>query len=156
MAEYQVNVAATSNSSANTFDEFIELKAASGTSITLKRVRVSFIATTPADNLCQIKITRNSAAGTFTSGTSYTPLKLRQNSPASTVTATIKNSTNAAQVGTITDTPVYDGVNTRSVYEWIAADQEEWIESVVAQYIAISLAVSAASFQCNVTAIWEE
>ena len=156
MAEYQVNVAATSNSAANTFDEFIELKSAANTAITLKRVRVSFIATTPADNLCQIKVLRNSAAGTFTSGTSYTPLKLRQNSPTSTATVTIKNGTNAATVGTTTDTPIFDGVNTRSVYEWIAADNEEWIESVVAQYIVIALAVSAASFQCNVTAVWEE
>ncbi len=156
MAEYQINMSATSNASANTFDEFVELKAAANTSITLKRVRVSFVATTPADNLCQIKVLRNSAAGVFTTGNTPTPLKLRQNAPAATATVATKNGTNGATLGTNVDTPIFDGVNTRSVFEWIAADQEEWLESVVAQYIAVALAVSAASFLCNVTVVWEE
>jgi len=156
MAEYQINLSATSNTAANTFDQFVELKAASGTSITIKRVRVSFVATTPADNLCQIKVLRNSAAGTATSGNTPTPLKLRQNSPAATATVVTKNGTNGFTLGANTDTPIFDGVNTRSVYEWIAADQEEWVESVVAQYVAVAIAISAASFLVNVTIVWEE
>src|SRR5574337_1224131 len=121
MAEYIANVSAVSNATPNTYDEFIEVKAATGTTVELKRVRVSFVTTTPGDNECSIKVLRNSGAGSFTSGTSFTPLKMRQTAPAATATVTVKNGSNNATLGVNVDTPIYAGVNTRSVFEWIAA-----------------------------------
>jgi hypothetical protein len=156
MAEYISNVAATSNGSANTFDEFIEIKAASSTSVQIKRVRVSFITTTPGDNECSIKLMRNSGGGTFTSGTVFTPLKIRQLAPAATATCTIKNGSNGATLGTNVDLPIYAGINTRSVFEWIAADQEEWIESTSGGYVALAISCSGSSLLVNVECVWEE
>lgn len=156
MAEYILNLSATSNVTPNTFDQYIELKAATSTTILLKRCEVSFTTTTPQDQTAQIKILRNSAAGTATSGLTPTPAKLRQNSPASTATVVTKNGTNAFTTGANVDTPKFDGVNTRSFFLWIAADQEEWIESTVAGYIAIAVAISIASMIVNVTLVWEE
>ena len=165
MAEYQVNWNATTNPSAGTFDQFIEVKAASSTTFTLKRVRVSFPGSasgSPNDYVAQIRVNRNSGAG---AGGSAAPAagnygnvsKLRINSGATGTTVNLKNGTASFTTGTLYDTPIWDAVNTRSVFEWIAADQEEWIEcEATATYIALSLTCSAASQVFNATMTWEE
>jgi hypothetical protein len=165
MAEYQINWQATTNTAAGTFDQFIELKAAANTTIVLKRVRASFpgsAAGAPNDYVAQIKVLRNTAAGAGGSavpaaGTQVDITKLRTNAPTSTVTAVVKNTTSSFTTGTNYDVPIWDAVNTRSVFEWIAADQEEWIETnATGNYIAIAIACSAASQVFNTTVTWEE
>ena len=155
MAEYTCNVAATSNTSTNTDDIFIELKAAASTTLLLKRVRATSHATTPADNEVQIRVTRNSAA-TAGSGTAYTPLKRRQSSPAATVTGLVKNGATALALGALTDTPIRASFNQRGAFEWIARDKDDYIECVAAQYIEIVIQCSAASQLISVEIDWEE
>lgn len=165
MAEYQLNWQATTNGSAGTFDQFIELKASSGVTIVVKRLRVSFPGSAsgaPNDYVAQVKLLRNTGAG---SGGSAAPAagnpgnitKLRTNAPASIVTANVKNGTASFTTGANYDVPIWEAVNTRSVFEWIAADQEEWIETnATGNYIAVALACSAASQTFNATITWEE
>ena len=76
-SEFTMNVAATSNATANTDDVFLLIKAAAGLTILVKRVRVSFPATTPADWEALVKVTRNSATGAGTTLVG-TALKRRQ------------------------------------------------------------------------------
>lgn len=156
MAEYTVNVAATSNGTANTDDVFIELDAAASTTCLVKRVRVASHATTPADNEIQIRVTRNSAAASFTSGTSFTPLKRRQNSPAATTASTVKNAANNATVGALTDTVLRSAVNQRGVWEWIARDKDDYIEMAAGAYIEVVIQCSAVSQLISVELDFEE
>jgi hypothetical protein len=157
LAEYTVNVNATSNSASNTDDTFIEIKNAAGMSAMLKRVRVSFPATTPADNEVQVQVKRNSAAGA--GGSAFVALKRRQNAPSSAASAVnIKNGTASFTVGTNTDIPIRASVNQRSVFEWIARDEYDYIEAVpgTGGYIAVVVQVSAASQLINAECDWEE
>lgn len=155
MAQYTVNVAATSNGTVNTDDIFIELDAAASTTCLLKRVRVSSHAIAPADNEIQIRVTRNSAA-TGGSGSAFTPLKRRQNSPASTTAALIKNGATGLATGALTDTVLRSAVNQRGVWEWIARDKDDYIECVAGEFIEIVIQCSAISQLISVECDFEE
>src|SRR2546425_3114223 len=154
--EFTSNVQGTSNSGANTDDVFILLKAAASQTILLKRVRVSFPATTPGDFEAQIVVARDSAtgAGTTLAGTA---LKRRQSGPASGSTVQTKSTTNTFAQGTNVDKVIKASVNTRSVFEWIARDEYDYIESpIAASYISIVIQVSSASILVNCEIDWEE
>jgi len=156
-SEFTANVNATSNATANTDDVFILLKAAASQTILLKRVRVSFAATTPADWEAQISVGRDSATGTVTTSAAFTPIKRRQAGPASVSTAQTKSTTNSFAEGTNVDKPIKASVNTRSVFEWIARDEYDYIESPLsASYISIIVQVSTASYLVNAECDWEE
>jgi hypothetical protein len=153
MAQYSAEVQATSNATANTEDTFIELKAASSTSLLIKRVRVS-IFTPSSDTTTTVRLLRNSGAGS--GGTSYTPLKKRQLSPSSTATCNVKNGTSAFSVGSNTDCPDRVNVNGRAIWEWIPRGNEEFTETASGAYFAVGIACSSASIKHDVTAEWEE
>jgi hypothetical protein len=155
-SEFTMNVAATSNSSANTDDVFLLIKAAAGLTILLKRIRVSFPATTPADWEALVKVQRASGTGAGTTLVG-TALKRRQSGPASGSSFGTKSTTNSFATGTVVDTPISSAVNTRSVFEWIARDEYDYIESpIAASYIAIVVQVSTASYLVNCECDWEE
>ena len=152
-----MNVQATSNSSANTSDAFLELKAPTSTTVLLKRIRVSSHATTPADNMIYIRLNRSSAAGA--TGTGLTPLRMRQNAPVSVITSSnafVKNGATAFSIGTVTDTPIKSAVNQRGVWEWIARDKDDYIECGSAAYFNLEIQVSAASQLISAEWAWEE
>jgi hypothetical protein len=153
LGQYLAEVQATTNSSANTEDTFIELKAAASTSLLIKRVRVS-VNTAASDDVFTVRLLRNSAAGS--GGGAYTPLKKRQLAPASTVTCNVKQTTSAFSVGSNTDVPDRVNVNGRAIWEWIPRGSEEFIETASAAYFAVGIACSAASKKVDVTVEWEE
>lgn len=159
MAIYKANIQATTNGSANTADTFIELKAAASTTYLLRRVAVTPGDSTgaPADNQMSIKVMRNSAAGTATSGTTPAAMKNRINAPTSGATLVGKNGANGFTVGTNTDIPKWASVNERNGWEWIPADQTETIEhSATGTWIAVVILCSAVSRRVNVEIEWEE
>lgn len=154
MGQFTSLVNATSNSTINTEDTFIELLPPSAQSLLLKRIRVSFPHTTVADVPCEIRVTRNSAGGA--TGTSGTITKRRPSGPAAEATSTIKNGTTAFTVGTVVDTVLRATVNTRGVFEWVARDERDVIESGLNQRVAITIKVNVASQVIDVECDWEE
>lgn len=153
MAQYYTTVNATSNSSANTEDTFIELLPPSAVSLILKRIRVSFTAA-PADNAFRVRVKRVSAAGA--TGTSGTVVKKRPTSPAAVSTSTVKNGTTAFTVGTLVETILDVGINQRGVFEWVSRDEDDYIVSNTNQRIAITGSCSAVSVVATFEADWEE
>jgi len=157
MAQYTINVNATSNSSANTDDVFIQLVNTAAVTAMVKRVRVSFPATTPADFEAQIKVARFSATSAATT-TAASELKRRQNGPAGICTGFTKSGTNAFGTGTVTDTVIQASVNTRSVFEWIARDEYDYIEAALGTTAGVNVVVqvSSASQLINAEMDYEE
>ena len=153
MAQYYTTVNATSNSSANTEDTFIELLPPSSVSIIVKRVRVSLTGS-PADNATRVRVRRVSAAGA--TGTSGTIVKKRPEAPASVATSTVKNGTSAFSVGTNVDLVLDAAVNQRGIFEWVSRDEDDYIVSNTNQRIAVTIASSAVSIVHTVEAEWEE
>ena len=159
MPIYKANVQATTNATPATAEQFIELKAPTGVTHLLRRVRVTVGdgSAAPADNELRVEVWRNSAAGTATSGTTPAAIKNRTNAPASGATLVGKNGTNAFTTGANTDKPVIGACNERGIFEWIPAVPAEYIEhSATAAYIAIVITCSAASRKVNVEIEWEE
>src|SRR6476661_3681550 len=106
MTQYTTNVQATSNTVVNTEDVFVELKAPTGITIKIKRIRVGFsdgTATIGVDNYFRIKLARwdTTTAGT---STAFTPVPKNQNGPISVLPASgsakIKATTTALALGT--------------------------------------------------------
>lgn len=153
MAQYYTTVNATSNATANTEDTFIELLPPSAVVLLLKRVRVSF---TPvaADNTVRIRVKRVSAAGA--TGTGGTIAKKRPSAPAAVSTSTVKNGTTAFTVGTLVDTVLDSGVNTRGIFEWVSRDEDDYIVSNTNQRVSVTISCSAVSQVMTVEADWEE
>lgn len=154
MAEYIARVQATSNSSANTEDEFVELRAAASTGFLLKRVRIS-CATAGSDVDITARIA-SLASGTAGSGTAFTPLKKRPTAPAATTACTVKTTTTALALGGTPATLEQVDVNGRSVWEWVPRGDEEYIDSGSAGIITIAIKVSAVSIVLDVTVEFEE
>lgn len=156
MAGFTGTVSATSNGTPATDDVFVEIKAATATTFFLKRIEVTFPGATPDDQAVLVKVTKNTGAATFTSGTTFTLVPMRINGNAATSVCKIKNGTNAATVGTGSTSVKTIGQNTRGSYVWVAADQNEWIESPSAGYIEIVIQCGKASYVCNVDVEIEE
>jgi len=154
MAQYTSVVNATSHATLNTEESWIEILPPSAVSVLLKRVRVSFPFTTVSDVPCEIRVVRSSAGGA--TGTSGTITERRPNGPASVSTSTIKNGTSAFTVGTVVDTVMRATVNTRGVFEWVARDERDIIESGTNQRVCILLKINVASCVTDVECDWEE
>ena len=157
MAQYTINANATSNASATTDDVFVRCNNTSAVTGLIKRIRVSFPATTPADYEAQITVQRISATAAATTS-AFTPLRRRQTAPPSICTAQIKNGTNAFGTGTVTDTVMKASVNTRSVFEWIARDEYDYIEAALGATagVQVTVQVSSASQLINAEMDFEE
>jgi len=157
MAQYSMNVNATSNSSANTDDVFLAINNTAAVTSMVKRVRVSFPATTPADFEAQIKVQRFSATSAATT-LAGSELRRRQNGPVAICVGNTKSGTNAFGTGTVTDTVIQASVNTRSVFEWIARDEYDYIEAALGATagVQVTVQVSSASQLINAEIDWEE
>src|SRR4029077_17895832 len=99
MGQFKTMVQATSNTSINTEDLFLELKAPASVTIKIKRVRVGFsdgTATAGVDNHFRVKLVRYT---TSTAGTTATPTVDRAptnaNSTAAIATSKGKSTTTA-------------------------------------------------------------
>ena len=156
MTYFSCTVRATSNSSANTEDTFIDLDAASNAIVKLVRIRVVPTATTAADNTIRVKIARKSAIGSGSTGGTEISLNGAHTAAAATV-ATIKNGTSTYGAGTITDT-IDDAINfnQRGTWEWIARDDNEKISTSAGGIIGVNCFASAASQTLAVYVVWEE
>ncbi len=153
MAEFTVEVQATSNTSANTEDEFIEISGAASTGFFLKRVEIS--CNTPNSDVdITGRIVKLSAVGA--SASAGTSVQKRPTSPTATSTVKVKNSTNAFYLGSVTSTFWQTNVNGRAVWAWIPRGNEEYIDSGSAGIIAVVAKVSSASIVLNVNAEYEE
>jgi hypothetical protein len=160
MPQYITNVQATSNSTINTEDVFIELKAAASTTFKVKRVRVGFsdgTDTTGQDNHFRIKFARWDTTTAGTSST-LTPVPKDQNKAASGLTsAKGKTTTTALALGTGTVTVVdLISVNGRALYEWLARDEDDYIVVKPAGCFAVVLQSAVVSQKFTVTCEWVE
>lgn len=156
IAQYTTVVQATSNSSTNTEDLFVELKAAASTTIAIKRVRVSFsdgTDTAGIDNHFRVKLVRYT---TTTGGTTATPTVDRtpRNANATSATATSKgkSGTTACALGTGSVT-VVDLVppNGRALYEFLARDDQDMIVTTAAGCFCVAIQSSVVSQKFTVT-----
>lgn len=157
MAQYTVNVNATSNSGANTDDVFLAINNTAAVSAMVKRVRVSFPATAPADYEAQITVQRFTATSAATTSAG-TEVKRRFTAPVAICVTNTKSGTNAFGTGTVSDTVIKASVNTRSVFEWIARDEYDYIEAALGTTagVQVSVQVSSASILVNAEMDWEE
>ncbi len=149
MSTYIVPVVATTNATAGTDDEFIQLTAATGVQFGVRRFRIFYRGGTTAvgDNNVNAKLVILSAAGS--GGVSATPVKLSTYSNAATTTASVKSGTTAFTVGTISTTFTEPAFNERGFYEWVAADESEYYWSGAAGIVALIINNSAASRQMD-------
>lgn len=123
--QYTCTVNATSNTSANTEDTFIEI---SGVVVYVKKVRVRFGDGTvaEADTQARVRLVRKTAGGA--TGTGGTIVRMNQEGRTSGATVNVKNGTSAfttATLGDVVDTGVF---NHRAIFEWIARDEDDKIK----------------------------
>lgn len=158
MGEFVTTVNATSNSSANTADTFIEL---SGVILGVKRIRVRLgdgTATAGLDNDYIVSIARKTAGGA--TGTSGTITKMNIMGAASGATVNVKNGTGAFT--TATQQAVLDSavINGRAIFEWVARDEDDIIRNHFTTgsggIIAVNIASSVVSQKFQVSVFWIE
>ena len=154
MAQYTSNVSATSNTTINTADVFLELKAPAAVTIKIKRVRVGFsdgTATIGVDNYFMVKLYRwdTTTAG---SSTTFTPVLRNANLPVAVATCKIKTTTTALALGT-TNVTIVDqiSVNGRALYEWLARDDDDMIVVKPASLFAVVIQSGVVSQKFTVT-----
>jgi hypothetical protein len=159
MGQYAINVQATSNSTINTEDVFLEVKAAAGVIFKIKRVRVGFgdgTQTAGVDNHFRIKFAR---WDTSTAGTSASPTIVAKNAnlAAASATAKSKSGTTALALGT-TNVVVVDliSVNGRALYEFLARDEEDYIVVKPASCFGLVIQSSVVSQLFTATVEWVE
>jgi len=156
LAQYVTVVQATSNSTINTEDLFLELKAPTGVTIKIKRVRVGFsdgTDTAGVDNYFRIKFVRYD---TTTAGTTAAPtvsmVPKNANFVAAVSTVKGKSTTTACALGT-TNVTVVDliSVNGRALYEFIARDEDDYIVVKPASLFCVALQSGVVSQKFTVT-----
>lgn len=153
MPLYSATVSATSNGSANTEDTFIEVLAASGSALSLRRVKV-YSSTAAADTVIRGRIIRASSAGA--TGTAGTATKVVDSMRASSATVVVKNGTNAFSTGSVVDTIERFCINGRSVWEWVPASAEERVTNAAASYLKLIIENSGTSQVVVATLTWED
>lgn len=178
MVQHVVNVTATSNSSVNTQDLFLEFGGATTATVKMKRCRVGFGSGQQAsgiDNnfLIQILIYTTTTGGSAASlsfspaaagsgdqpvtSTSFGNVWTSRNANTSTtlpasLTAKVKNNTTALAIGS-GSVQYIDQIspNGRALYEWLARDDDDMIVSKPANFIAVALSSNVASQVFTVT-----
>lgn len=153
MANYICTVQATSNTSTNTEDTFVDIDAAASTVIKVYRIRVSHN-TSASDANTRIKIFRKTAIGA--GSTTGTIVRKDPLAPASTSAATIKNGTSTYAAGTTTDLVDEAQVNARGIYEWVARDDSDMITAASGGIIGVNILNNTASIVIKVTIEWIE
>lgn len=152
MAEYTENVTAISNVTTNNYDAFIDVIAASGTSIFLTQVNVDTLTQELDDNVI-ITIVRKSASGSTPADGS--PIALRPTAPAATATTKVKNGSTAFGTGTIVETVAGPfAVNGRTPFIWHGR-----IESDIAERLGVHVkrvGTGSTSVSTHVGVVWEE
>jgi hypothetical protein len=131
MPNYTVTVNGTSNGVAGTEDGFIEILAAAGSALRVKRISIS-MQTAASDARITANIRRTSTAGA--TGTAYTPLRREPAMRASSASAVVKNGAAALTVGTLTDFIGAVNVNGRATYEWIPRNYMEVLGRITDHY----------------------
>ena len=154
MAQYTSNVSATSNTTINTADVFVELKAPASVTIKVKRVRVGFsdgTGTAGVDNYFMVKLYRWDTT-TGGSATTFTPIARNGNAPAAVATCKVKTTTTALALGT-TNVTIVDqiSVNGRALYEWLARDDDDMIVVKPASLFSVVLASGVVSQKFTVS-----
>lgn len=174
-----VGVTATSNSTQNTQDAFIELQAASSQMIKIKRVRVGYgsgIQSAGIDNNFLLQFYRYTTTSTTTPSTLTFPAStsasgvsagsfFTQRSPGNAkasqlTTVKVKNATTAFTLGTGTVQLVDQiSINGRALYEWLARDDDDMIfttGAAAAECFAVAITSNVASQVFTVTLDWVE
>lgn len=159
MGQYKANVQATSNTTVNTDDVFVELNATSGLSFKVKRVRVGYgngTQTAGIDNHFRIKLMRWDTT-TGGSSTTFTAIKVNANQGAAATTCKIKTGTTALALGT-TNVETLDIIspNGRALYEWLSRDDDDMIVVKPASFFSVVLASPVVSQVFSVTVDWVE
>lgn len=161
MAEYNLTVNATSNGTINTDDVFVELGAASGVQIRIKRIRVGYgdgTQTVGLDNHFKVKLYRwdVTTAGSSSAGTI---VKKNPNTPTAGTGAKVKNGATALALGG-TNVEILDTFcpNARAIIEWIARDEDDywWSKAGTAAFFGIVIASAVISQKFQVTVEWME
>jgi hypothetical protein len=161
MAEYSLTMNATSNTSINTDDVFVELGAASGNQFKVKRVRVGYgdgSQTVGLDNHFKVKLYRWDVT---TGGSSSAGVIVKKNplSPTAVTAAKIKTTTTALALGG-TNVEILDNVNpnNRAIFEWIARDEDDywWSKAGTAAFFAVVIASAVTAQKFQVTVEWME
>lgn len=153
MPKYTGSVSATSNTSVNTEDSWLELTAASGAEINITRYGV-YVETAASDAVVKGRLVRKSAAGS--SGTAGTIVKKNASKRNSASTLNIKNGTTAFTTGTITDVGDTFAFNARGYYEWIAKDEGEEFKIAGSGIGGLVISVSSASIVLRADIDWED
>jgi hypothetical protein len=154
LAQYTTVVQATSNSTVNTADTFLELKAPASVTIKIKRVRVGYgdgTQTAGVDNHFRVTLYRWNTT-TAGSSSSYTPVPRNANSQVAVSTAKIKNATTALALGTTQTVLDIIAPNGRALYEWLARDDDDMIVTLPGDCFAVVIQSPVVSqlFTCSV------
>lgn len=137
-------------------DCFIDISAPSGVSFLLKRIRWGQ-AFSIADVAFRMRVYRASSAMTGGTTTTFTPVALRDDAPASVCTVTIKNAQGTSTKGTTSDLLMDSVWQHRATFEWTARDWKDKLESDINGRIQITLTPSAANTANNYFQVeWEE
>lgn len=153
MAQYSIVCVATSNTSVNTDDGFVEIDSPATICIKIKRVRISWgdgTATTGVDNMFRVKLMRWTT-GSGSAGTAFTPVKRNGTSVAAVSTAKIKATTTAFALGTTTEIIDQIPINGRAIFEWIARDDDDMIVTKPGEYFAVVISSSVVSQAFTIT-----
>lgn len=153
MPIYEAQVSATSNASGGTEDTFVEISAAAGSALRIRRFAVS-VETAAQDTRSIILAKRVSAAGA--TGTAYTATRKDAQQRATSATVNVKNGTTAFTVGTLVDTPMRFNLNGRGLYEWVARNAAEELIVVGGNRFALTITCSAASIIHGAMVTWED
>ena len=158
MPQYSTTVNATTNSTINTEDTWVEI---SGGNQRIKKIVArlgSGTETAGVDNNWRVRVVRKTAGGA--TGTAGTAVRNDQIDRTSAATVTWKNGTNAfstATLGDIVDTQVKNG---RETYLFIARDQYDYIglHPTLASggMFAVLIQSAVASQTLQLTVFWEE
>lgn len=158
MGEYAVTVNATSNSSTNTADTFVEL---SGVILGIKRIRARLgdgTATAGVDNDWLLSIVRKTAGGA--TGTGGTAVRMNKMGAAAGATVTVKNGTSAFTTATIDQTIDTAVVNGRAIFEWVARDEDDIYRNHITLgsggMLGVTIASPVASQKFQVTVYYVE
>jgi hypothetical protein len=153
LAQYSIVCVATSNTTVNTDDGFVELKAPAAITVKVKRVRIGWgdgTATAGVDNMFRVKLMRWTT-GSVTAGSAFTPVKRNATSVVAISTVKIKATTTAFALGTTTEIVDQIPINGRAIYEWIARDDDDMIVTKPGEYFAVVIASAVVSQAFTVT-----
>lgn len=121
-----------------TEDEHIAILPPAGVSIFIKRIRYG-TGQTQGDQPFRIRVKRASTAGSGGLTAAQTPIKIREDSPASVCTVLAKSSSGGRTPGTNAGLLLDCTMIHRSTFEWVARDWRDFFESGVNERIIVTI-----------------